>query len=283
MSKRAHLSFGLIGFLALGFTVLGGTGCGDDSDKPSEGGSGKGGDDGAAGTTAGGGAAGKAGGSAGSTAGAGGITGMGSREEGDQCMTTVDCMPGLQCVPARVGQVAIRICGRPCTSNSMCGSETCASPYTQNPKDSICIKTEPAPFALCGAGVTAVCGGDRVCLYFQDSTVGVCVDLCALDPTKDAGLDGLPAMCPVPGQSCISGIVDDGGAEAVGLCGTEVGRDAECGLDSGKLCKGSDICVPDDFKDENSPQHCREDCEKTGMCTGGGTCTVYQGITYCKK
>jgi hypothetical protein len=151
------------------------------------------------------------------------------------------------------------------------------------PKDSICINTEPAPFALCGAGVTAVCGGERVCLYFQQSTVGVCVDLCALDPTKDAGLEGLPLMCPIATQMCIGGIVDDGGADAVGLCGTEVARDAECGLETGKLCKGTDICVPDDFNNEDSAQHCREDCSKTGMCMTGGVCTVFQDITYCKK
>jgi hypothetical protein len=282
MSKHAHLSFGLVGCIAVGFAVLVSTGCGDDEGSPTDGASGKGGEGGAAGDSAGS-SGGKAGGGAGSAGGAAGETGSGSLEEGDQCMTTAMCGTGLSCVPARVGQVAIRICARPCTSPSQCGSESCASPYTMMPKDNICINTEPAPFALCGAGVTAVCGGDRVCLYFSQSTVGVCVDLCALDPTKDAGFDDLPLTCPVAGQTCIGGIVDDGGAEAVGLCGTEVDRDAECGLDSGKLCKGTDICVPDDFMDDESPQHCREDCSKAGTCTSGGMCTVYQEITYCKK
>jgi hypothetical protein len=283
MSKRAHLSFGLVGCIAVGFAVLVSTGCGDDS-KPSDGSSGKGGQGGAAGGSASGGSGGKAGGSAGSTAGAGGAQGgMGTREEGDQCMSTADCGMGLSCVAAEVQQTPIRICARPCTSASQCGSESCASPYTELAKDSICINTEPAPFGLCGAGVTAVCGGGRVCLYFQQSTVGVCVNLCALDPTKDAGIDAISQTCPVAGQSCISGIVDDGGANEVGLCGVEVERDAECGLDTGKLCKGSDICVPDNFNDDNSPQHCREDCSKMGTCTAGGTCTVFQDITYCKK
>jgi hypothetical protein len=226
---------------------------------------------------------GRAGGGAGSSAGASGALGMGSLEEGDQCTTTAECGMGMACVAAKVQNIPIRICGRPCTSPAQCGSENCGS-YSGMPKDSICINTEPAPFALCGVGVTAACGGTRQCLYFQDSTVGFCVDLCALDPTKDAGLEeDIAAMCPIASQSCIGGIVDDNGANAVGLCGTEVARDAECGLDEGKLCKGSDICVPEDFNDPKSVQHCREDCSKMGTCTSGGACTVFQDITYCKK
>jgi hypothetical protein len=283
MSKRAHLSFGLVGSIAIGLWVLAGSGCGDD-DKPSGGSGGKGGDNSAAGSSAAG-SSGKAGGSAGSTAGAAGAaTGMGSLEEGDQCMTTAECGSGLTCTVQAVSRTPVRVCARPCTTGSnTCESESCASPFTQQAKDTICVNTEPQPFALCGAGVTAICGGDRVCLYFQNSTVGVCVDLCALDPTKDAGLDDLPLMCPIAAQSCIGGIVDDGGANVVGLCGLEVDRDGECGLETGKLCKGTDICVPDDTKVDASPQHCREDCSKAGMCTSGGACTAYQDITYCKK
>ncbi|HKU40829.1 MAG TPA: hypothetical protein VJR89_21860 [Polyangiales bacterium] len=288
MSKRAHLSFGLVVPLVSLLSLIG-VGCGDDDGGDGTT-AGKGGSGGSSGDSAGSGdgaKAGSSGGAAGSAAGAGGAaTGMGNRPEGAGCMSTAQCSPGLTCTVQAVGEIGVRVCARPCTASDQCGSELCASPFTERPQDAICINTEPAPFAYCGPGATAVCGGPpgRRCLFFTDSTVGVCVDLCQLDPTKDAGLaeEMIPEKCAIAGQTCISGIVDDNGANVVGLCGVEVDRGAECGLEMGKLCKGTDICLPDNFMDDESPQHCREDCGTTGKCTGPGTCMTFQDISYCK-
>jgi hypothetical protein len=288
MSKRAHLSFGLIGPVGA-LLLLAVVGCGDD-DSPSDAGtSGKGGGGGSGGQTAGSSSAGKGGSSSGSTAGAGGASlGTGDLLEGDQCTTTAECGPGTACVTAAVGQQAVRVCARPCTEDTDCGksdaggkgAEVCDSPYTQLARDAHCINFEPDAYAYCGVGETAACDGDRACLYFPNSTIGVCVNLCATDPTQDAGIEGLAASC-ASSQACVSGVVEN---EAVGVCGSQVARDAECGIEKGIFCSGTDICVPDDLNVDEGPQHCREDCTDTNSCTSGGACTAVRTLfKYCKK
>jgi hypothetical protein len=216
------------------------------------------------------------------------MLGSGDLTEGDQCTTTAECGSGMACVTAAVGQQAVRICARPCAADTDCGksdaggagNEVCDSPYTNLAKDAHCINFEPAAYAYCGVGETAACGGDRACLYFPNSTIGVCVNLCATDPTKDAGIDGLAAMCS-NSQACVSGVVED---PAVGVCGAQVKRDAECGIEKGIFCSGTDICVPDDLNMDMGPQHCREDCTDAGTCTAGGACTAVRNLfSYCKK
>lgn len=290
MSKHAHLSFGLIGAVTALF-LLTAIGCGDDDGGGNKdaGTSGKGGSGGA---TAGSSSAGKSGssGGGGSTAGAGGAaTGTGSLGEGDQCTTTADCGSGLTCLTAAVGQTAVRICARNCAQDTDCGksdaggkgTEICDSPYTNLARDAHCINLEPDAFAYCGVGETSACDGDRACLYFPNQTIGVCVDLCATDPTMDAGIEGLPAMCSTAGLKCISNVVEN---DAIGVCGKEVPRDGECGIEMGIFCTGTDICVPDDLNADEGPQHCREDCTMTNMCASGGACTAVRNLfKYCKK
>jgi hypothetical protein len=286
MSKRAHLSFGLIGPVgALLLLAIGG--CGDDDSANDAGTSGKGGGGGSGGQTAGSSSAGRSG-SSGSSAGAGGALGTGSLLEGDQCMTTAECGSGTACVTAAVGQQAVRICARPCAVDTDCGksdaggkgTEVCDSPYTNLAKDAHCINFQPDAYAYCGVGETAACDGDLACLYFPRSTIGVCVNLCAADPTQDAGVEGLVASCS-NSQACVSGVVEN---KAVGVCGSQVARDAECGIEKGIFCSGTDICVPDDLNADTSPEHCREDCTDTGSCTSGGACTAVGTLfKYCKK
>lgn len=290
MSKRAHLSFRrIVPFIAMSLIAF--TACGDDDSSKDAGTAGKGGGDeaGKSGSSAGGkGGSGAAGGSAGASGasagsgGASGATGTGSLVEGDQCKTTAECGTGMVCLNAIVGQTPVKICARHCTPETEqadCGDEICDS-YTNRVADAHCINLEPAPFSICGVGETSACGGDRACLYFQNSTIGVCVDPCATDPSQDAGIDGLKAMCP-SGQMCIAGVAD---SDAVGICGTEAKRDEVCGIEMGKFCTGADICVPDNTSDMNSVEHCREDCTESGKCTSGGTCTaVRDAFSYCKK
>lgn len=284
MSERAHLSFGLISpFGALLLLAI--VGCGDDDGPNDAGTSGKGGG-GGGGESAGSSSAGKSG-SSGGSAGAGGAQGTGDLPEGDQCEATTECEPGTVCVTAAVGQQPVGICARPCAADTDCGKsdaggkgiEVCASPFTNLKKDAHCINFEPDAYATCGVGVTAACDSDRACLYAPRSTIGLCVDLCATDPTQDAGVEGLVSCSN--SQMCVSGIVED---DAVGVCGSQVARDAECGIEKGIFCSGTDICVPDDLNARTSPQHCREDCTDTGSCTAGGACTTVPNLfKYCKK
>ena len=287
MSKRTHLSFRrVVPVIASSLIAL--SGCGGDDESPKDGGvAGKAGEAATAGSSAGkgGSSGGGAGGASGSSGrGAAGATGSGSGAEGEECMTTADCGMGLACVISAITEdTGIRVCARPCspaTEATDCGSESCESD-TGRAQDAHCRNYEPAPFAICGPGATAACGGQRTCLFLPDAPIGICVDVCALDPSKDAGVDG-PLLEKCPGtQTCISDIVDQAG---VGICGTEVKRDEVCGIEMGKFCPASDICFPDDPTNDDSPQHCREDCTKSGMCTMGGTCTAYRNLfSYCKK
>jgi hypothetical protein len=289
MRKRAHLSFGQIGPVGA-LLLLAVVGCGDDDSPNDAGTSGKGGGGGSGGQTAGSSSAGR-GGSSGATAGAGGVTGTGDLLEGDQCTATAECGPGTVCVTAAVGQQAVRVCARPCTAATEAtdcgksdaggkGTEVCDSPYTELARDAHCINLQPDAYAYCGVGETAACDGDRACLYFPQSTIGVCVNLCAVDPTQDAGIEGLAATCS-NSQACVSGVVEN---EAVGVCGSQVARDAECGIEKGIFCSGTDICVPDDLNADEGPQHCREDCTESSSCTSGGACTAVRNLfKYCKK
>jgi hypothetical protein len=291
MSKHAHLSFGLIGPVAA-MLLLTTIGCGDDDGGGSKdaGTSGKGGGGGETAGSSSGGKGGSSGGTAGKTAGTGGATGSGMLGEGDQCTTTNECGAGLTCITAAVQQTPVRICARSCAMDGDCGksdaggkgTEVCDSPYTELARDAHCINLEPDAFAYCGVGETSACDNDRACLYFPNSTIGVCVDLCAADPTMDAGIEGLPAMCPAGGNlKCVPNVVAN---DAVGVCGTQVAKDAECGIEMGIFCSGTDICVPDDLNADEGPQHCREDCTDTNACTGGGTCTAVRNLfRYCKK
>jgi hypothetical protein len=279
MSKHAHLSFRLIGpATAILFLAVA---CGDDDDTTKNNDAGKGG---GGGESAGSSSAGK-GGSSGSTAagtggkgGAGGATGTGDLEEGEQCMTTAECGTGLTCKVASAGGVGVQICARTCTSDSDCGDETCESDTTRM-TDAYCKNYNATAFTDCGPAYTAECGSALTCLLFAQSTAGVCVNVCALDPTEDAG-PGVAASCP-SSQNCIKDVIDN---PAVGLCATQVGVDKECGLEKGILCSGTDICVPDDINSETGPEHCREDCTDTKACATGGTCTAVRTLfSYCKK
>lgn len=270
MSHRAHFGFGL--GLALSMACFA---CGDDDGEskpstPDSGTSGSGGNSGTNSNTVGG---------RGSVAGGGGsagTAGAGDRAEGDQCMTDGQCASGLRCTMAAVGEVGVRICARPCTTDDECGEEVCASPYTQLEADAHCINLNPAPFAICGVGETSLCDG-RTCLYFPSSTVGVCVDLCSADgPDADAGVP--TEVCTAP-NSCIPDIVDN---PAVGICGEQVARGALCGVESGKFCATADVCVADDIANPASESHCREDCSTSRTCATG-TCTNFRGMfSYCK-
>jgi hypothetical protein len=287
MSKRAHLSFGLIAPAILFLAIA----CGDDDTGAKDGGpstSGKGGGGGqTAGSSAGkGGSSGKGG--AGGSSGGSGQTGSGDLTEGDQCTTTAECGTGLTCLTAAVQNTTVRICARSCADDTACGKsdaggagmEICDSPYTGLAKDAHCINFEPDAYAFCGVGFTAACDKDRACLYFPSQTIGICVDLCSIDPSQDAG-PGVSATCPVSSQACVPGIVSQ---DSIGVCGKQAARDAECGIEMGIFCSGTDICVPDDLNADEGPQHCREDCTDTNKCTSGGACTsVSNRFSYCKK
>lgn len=291
MSKRAHLSFGLVGPMAA-VLLLAFAACGDDDDSGTK-------DAGAAGKSGGGGSPSTTGGKSGGTAtaaGSGGraaTAGSGGSEdlltEGDQCTTSTDCETGLTCVVAFVDEsTPVRICARACVTNADCGKvdaggagmETCDG-YTDRDADKHCINLEPDAWAPCGVGYTSLCDNKRSCLYFPQRTVGVCADLCQTDPTMDAGVSDVPAMCPA-GDMCVPGIV---APETVGVCGKLGARDALCDQEKGEFCSGTDLCVPDDLNADTGPQHCLEDCTDTQKCSGGGTCVTVAaaGVRYCKK
>jgi hypothetical protein len=287
MSKHAHLSFSLIGPAILLLAIA----CGDDDGGAKDGGTPTAGKGGGGGATAGSSAAGKGGSSGGSsTAGtAGAATGTGDLTEGDQCTTTAACGTGLTCITAEVQNTSVLICARVCADDSACGKsdaggagmEICDSPYTGLARDAHCINFEPDAYAYCGVGFTAACDKDRACLYFPNQTIGICVDLCATDPTQDAGIADLPAACPTAAQACVPGVVAN---DAIGVCGKQAALDAECGIEMGIFCSGTDICVPDDLNADEGPQHCRADCTDTGACSSGGVCTtVSMRFAYCKK
>jgi hypothetical protein len=288
------LSFGLIG-PATAVMLVAWSGCGDDDSPKDAGTAGKGGGE-ASGNSGGG-----KGGSSGSTStagtggGSGAPTGTGTKLEGDQCATTPECGMGLTCVATRIqtsqGLVGVNVCARACAQTMECkggaggkGDEECLSPYTMLARDAHCINFEPDAFAICGIGETAACDGERRCLYFPDSTIGVCVDLCAQDPTQDAGVEGL-VTCP-GSQKCVPNVVAN---DALGVCGTSGPRDQSCGIEMGIFCTGTDICIPDDINAETGPEHCREDCTDTNACSSGGVCTKLSdpsgtvSFSYCKK
>ena len=297
MSKRAHLSFGKMSPVAVIVVGLLAVACGDDDGgNPSEGdaGAGKGGSEAGTGSPSGGrggstataGTGGRGGaGTSGRGAGTGGTTGSGTIQEGRQCgtPTTGACAEGLACIDMLAVQTPVKICARPCTAtgNECPSGEVCDSPYTNLARDAHCINQVDAPYEICGVGETSDCAGERFCLYFPRSTLGLCVNFCATDPTQDAGIAGLPLACPDAAQQCVSGVVAE---EAIGVCGSEVARDAECGIDTGRFCMGDDVCAPDNPDDEMSLQHCRENCTETNTCAGGGTCTeVDPELSYCRK
>jgi hypothetical protein len=213
--------------------------------------------------------------------------------EGIQCTTTAECASGLTCVLAFIDEsTPVRVCARACVDNGDCGKvdaggagqEVCDG-YTDRASDKHCINLEPDAWAPCGVGYTSLCDNKRACLYFPMSTVGVCADLCQIDPTVDAGVSDLPVSCPT-GNMCVPGVVSP---ESVGVCGKIGARGAECDQEKGLFCDNEkDLCIPDDLTSDTSPQHCVEDCTTSRMCTGGGTCTVVQlsaseVIRYCKK
>ena len=291
MRRRGHLHFGSVHSVAVVFMLLVGA-CGDDDSQTNTdaGSSGKGGDDGdnggrggnggSSGGTAGGGA-GSSGGGAGN-AGSGGALGSGTLVEGRQCRTTAECGPGLACTRMAIGTSGVLICARPCEMDGQCMSgEECLSPFTGLARDAHCVDFVDEAFAYCGVGETSGCGENRICLYVGDFTVGICVNFCTTDPNFDAGIEGVGPTCPTAGQACVSGLLQE---EELGICGVEVGNDEECGIETGKFCTGANLCAPDDFEDENSLAHCREDCTETDACSRGGSCTATdQGLSYCKK
>jgi hypothetical protein len=286
MSSYPHLSLRLVRAVAVvGYFAA--AACGDDDGSGGDGTGGTGGEN-----EAGNGARSGNGGSGGSSPAAGGggtaggttgpMTGAGDRPEGAPCNSVADCESSLACVLMEIPDGRVRVCARGCTDAAECTEgERCESPFTDLPADRHCINYKADPYDECGVADTSLCADPRECLYFEGEGYGLCVNYCQTDPTEDAGIPNIPAMCP-DNLTCLTGLVQN---DAIGLCGTPAARDAECGLETGRFCDTTaDICIPDDLMDPMSAQHCREDCTRTNMCTGGGTCTmVNRTLYYCKK
>lgn len=268
MIQRAHLSFALP--LALMLVPM--LGCGDDDDGPPPAGSGGAGGNGGSG------------GAGGQSAGSGG--GGDLLEEGSTCASDRDCEESLECIRTRVSGSDVNVCARPCAEDSDCNGDRCGSPYTGLAQDALCINLEQEQFGDCGPGHTAVCDNDRVCLFFPDYTIGVCVNFCSPDGSADSDAGAPIGECQEP-QTCIPDIVATPDPSVmIGICGTNAGRNDPCGVEIGGFCGDADICAPDDPDAEESQSHCREDCTTSGTCVTG-TCTSVTmsgqvAFRYCK-
>lgn len=205
-------------------------------------------------------------------------------EEGAVCGGNADCQGDLRCVIAEVDAVSVGICARSCASFDDCENDELCYAYTQNPSDAHCVDLKTETYSLCGVGDTSRCDG-HTCLYLPSSTLGLCVDLCALPGSSsgadagadDAGVD--PADACGTGQICIAGVLD---SVTQGLCGVEVGRGDSCAPEKGRFCAGGDGCVPDAADEPFGARHCREDCSDDGKCQKGTSCQGIVGQTaYC--
>lgn len=273
--------------------------CGDDA-APGDGSEGQAGS--AAGTSAGG----HAGASAGSGAaaagtgaggrsgsGAGGAGGLGSpggMEEGEPCMGASDCATGLRCagVPGLMLStgVPVGVCGKPCAMDDECGDGAVCYAYSDMDRDKHCVDVIEEDFALCGIAETSVCGVNRVCLVFDTPVVGLCATLCQTGASDDDA--GVPSGEPggagcASGQSCIGGVLADAMA-GEGICGKQVARGAECGIDLGvgDFCGPGDVCAPDDVNDAESPVRCYQECSRAEPQCDTGTCAIIpNAFGYC--
>jgi hypothetical protein len=274
MKQRAHLSFGL----SLALILVPMLGCGDDDDGGQP----------AGGTGGTGGSSGGSGGGGGQSANAGSGGSGDLLEEGSTCTSDRECSSGLECMQAAVQGVGVRVCARPCTDDPECNGDVCGSPYTRRPQDAHCINIQQDQFGDCGPGHTAVCDPQRVCLYFPDVTIGVCVNLCSPDGSADSDAGAPIGECQAP-QACIEDIVATPDPSVmIGVCGTQAARNDVCGIEVGGFCGDDDLCAPDDPEADESPSHCRENCSTSGTCVAG-TCTSVTdssgqlAFRYCKQ
>lgn len=199
--------------------------------------------------------------------------------EGALCAATPDCDGELVCVVAQVGSISVGVCARACVTAETCEDDELCYAYTKSPADAHCVNVVTETYALCGAGDTSRCDG-HTCLYLPNSTLGLCVDLCALDP---GGGDDAGAPDPGPGctggQTCIAGVVDSG---MEGLCGIEIDRGDACAPEEGKFCAHGDGCTADKAGEPFGERHCRQDCSANGKCASGTHCEGVVGQTaYC--
>ncbi|HEX2678954.1 MAG TPA: hypothetical protein VHM19_20025 [Polyangiales bacterium] len=209
-----------------------------------------------------------------------------SGAEGAVCDAADGCEKGLRCIQTTNGSLSIGICARSCSTSQQCKKDEICYAYTKNPADAHCVNLVSKTYATCGVGDTSRCD-QHTCLYFPSSTVGLCVDLCALPMNhEDGGVDdggvvdsGLPVATCTGSEKCIEGVVD---STTQGLCGVEVARGAKCGVPAGLFCAMGDGCTPDDPKDESGPSHCRQDCTNDGKCAKGTECRGIVGqAAYC--
>jgi hypothetical protein len=208
--------------------------------------------------------------------------GVGTAIEGELCDATEQCVAGLRCVITAIGAQAVGICGRPCATDTECGTEACFS-YTDDAADKHCVNYVRAAYGSCGVGHTARCA-DRTCLYLPQSTVGLCVDLCSISADdagvddEDAGVGASDVACADSENNCVTGLF---ASSEQGVCGTYVERGEPCGLEQGIFCRDDSLCAPADPQDFNSEFLCRQDCSSNGQCDTG-ECTDIQGtFAYC--
>jgi hypothetical protein len=266
--------------------------CGDDAAPADDDAAGQSGSAAAAGAGAGAVAGSSAGAGAGTGAGASGRSGSSGAadvEEGSPCMGDADCVAGLRCaaIPGLLfNGVPVGVCGNPCMMDADCGDGSVCHSYSDMDRDKHCVEVIEEDYALCGIAETSVCKMGSVCLVFDTPVAGVCATLCQAGagdadagmPTGEAGAEGCAA-----GQSCIGGVFEDAPPEE-GICGREVARGADCGIDIGvgDFCGMGDICAPDDLEDEASAVRCYQACSRANPQCDTGACVLASNmIGYC--
>lgn len=212
--------------------------------------------------------------------------GPGFGREGDEgwlCLDADECNAELVCAasPITASGVPIGVCGRPCDPDEDCADGVCFS-YTGRAEDAHCTEVIEEEFALCGVADNSICADETICLYLPGAPVGVCVRLCATGSAspgeEDAGVSE-PALgeCSA-GQTCVEGVVTSG----EGVCGTEVERGAECGIELGLFCESGHICAPEDPRDSASTFRCFQDCSEPDTVCDEGSCVLVQRLyAYC--
>jgi hypothetical protein len=233
--------------------------CGsNDSKKPGpSGGAGAGGQ-----ATAGSGAGGSAGG-----------TSLGTRQPGDACNNTAQCATGENCVVSALGTDAVQICAKGCATDDDCDSgQTCVS-ETDKPTDAHCVTTATDAFTACGPSLTTICQTPLDCIPsgLTDDNSGFCYNYCILpNATMTVMDDTVLHDCP-NGLTCSSL-----GDPDVGLCAMTGATGDSCGLEMGKLCSSTDVCITEIAPDGGvGDSNCYRDCTSSASaCPSGTTCMV---------
>jgi hypothetical protein len=214
-----------------------------------------------------------AGSGAGGSGGSAGGASLGTRQPGDPCNNTEQCATGENCVISFLLNDNVQICAKSCASDDDCDNgQTCVS-ETDKPADAHCVTTATDAFAACGPSMTTICQSPLDCIPsgLTDDNSGFCYNYCIL-PNATMTVTDASVLKDCPNGLTCSPLGD----ADVGVCSMTGATGDTCGLDIGKLCSDTDVCITELSDDGGiGDSNCYRDCTTvSSACPSGTTCMV---------